>query len=266
MRAGAPAAAGGPFGSGGARLRSPSPTPGAAAAASGPGPEWLVALLADAAREAAAPSAALPAPTAAEAASEGGAAGPPRMRRHWELPGAGETLVLHGKAGAAPDPLAFAELGAGGDAFGLADSGAAADAALAEVGGWGGRADDARSERATARPAPAGAEDEAGDGVGGGAWVPLTQAVDACVLAGVRAQYACASRACLGRAPVPLQGPADALAGPVCKPAPRMLCAALPASTEAGRKESVLASRAHYNGPQQPCHNRLRAWSARLGG
>ena len=213
VRAAAPG--GGPFGGGRARLRSPSPMPGAAAAASDPGPEWLVALLADAAREAAQPSAALRAPAAAEAASEGGAAPRPGMRRRWELPGAGEALVLHGNAGDAPEPLAFAQRGwAAGDALRLADSGAAADAVLEGVGGRGSCADDAQSEHADARPDPAGAEDKARDGDGGGAWVPLSQAVDACVLAGVRMQYACASRACLGRAPVPLQGPADALCWP----------------------------------------------------
>lgn len=137
------------------------------------GPAWLTALLAEAAKAAAGPA------EAERAMSAGPEAGLPYARperRRWELPDAGaisNASAIRESAGRALEEVCAAQGGSRTAGTGQAPM---------EAGG------------------AAGVQGRSADGECSG-WAPLAEVVDECVLAGVRAQYACSSHACLGCAP-----------------------------------------------------------------
>ena len=141
------------------------------------GPAWLTALLAEAAKAAAGPA------EAERAVSTGPEAGPGAgrpyarpERRRWELPDAGvicDALAIRDSAGRALEEACAAQGGSRAAGTGQVP---------VEAGG------------------AVGVQGRIAEGECSG-WAPLAEVVDVCVLAGVRAQYACSSRACLGCAP-----------------------------------------------------------------
>ena len=141
------------------------------------GPAWLTALLAEAAKAAAGPA------EAERAVPAGPGAGPDAGRpyalpdrRRWELPDAG----------------AISKASAIRDSAGRALEDACAVSGSSRAAGTGRAPAEAADDVAV--------QGRSADGECGG-WAPLAEVVNVCVLAGVRAQYACSSRACLGCAP-----------------------------------------------------------------
>ena len=164
MRMGAPR--------GGSAGRPPvSPAP---AAPPEQGPAWLTALLAEAAKAAAGPAEAESTkPAGPEPGRDASMSYARPERRRWELPDAGaisSAPAVRENAGRRLEEAGAAQERSRGAGTGQAPVGADGDASV-----------HGRSEE--------------------GGWAPMAEVIDVCVMAGVRAQYACSSCACLGCAP-----------------------------------------------------------------